>query len=269
MIPIVEVESVLISSTGNYLLVNTSSGALAVRLVDGLGLGITSTNIGSKQALDVNIATSSGNVNVHDGLGNPISSTLSPEGDRYLNAGILQHIIISTGNSSTTNIAGNSYFTGIGESSIGVAAIQVTVISSNNGVLYIQQSTDGVYWDVENSYLVTANFAYSQITKATASYFRILFYNRNNSATLFFRLQTILGPILEPLPRSLTQEGNLRVAIAEHFPTKMEGNSEKISMTDMSVRRLLNDILCELQQMNIHMNQITDLNLNEYDSDKF
>jgi len=57
VIPIVEVESVLISSTGNYLLVNTSSGALAVRIVDGSGIGITSTDIGSgHRALDVNAA---------------------------------------------------------------------------------------------------------------------------------------------------------------------------------------------------------------------
>ena len=60
MIPVIEVEAILYSSTGVALLVDTSSGAQAVRLVGAEGIGVTTKDEsaeygGDTRSLDVNV----------------------------------------------------------------------------------------------------------------------------------------------------------------------------------------------------------------------
>ena len=60
MIPIVEVEALLISSTGEILLVDTDSGAIAARLVGAEGIGVTTKDesedyVAGVRSLDVNV----------------------------------------------------------------------------------------------------------------------------------------------------------------------------------------------------------------------
>ena len=67
MIPIVEVEALLISSTGEILLVDTDSGAIAARLVGAEGLGITTKDESGEygtgsRSLDVNVRSGVGHV---------------------------------------------------------------------------------------------------------------------------------------------------------------------------------------------------------------
>ena len=67
MIPIIEVEAILYSSTGVALLVDTSSGAQAVRLVGAEGLGVTTKDESGEygagaRSLDVNVRSSIGHV---------------------------------------------------------------------------------------------------------------------------------------------------------------------------------------------------------------
>lgn len=67
MIPTIEVEALLISSTGEILLVDTDSGAIAARLVGAEGLGVTTKDESEgyeagARSLDVNIRSGVGHV---------------------------------------------------------------------------------------------------------------------------------------------------------------------------------------------------------------
>jgi len=52
MIPTIEVEALLITSTGELLLVDTSSGAIAARIVGADGSGVTTTTSTGKTMLN-------------------------------------------------------------------------------------------------------------------------------------------------------------------------------------------------------------------------
>lgn len=145
---------------------------------DGTGLAITSTLIGTKQALDV--------------------STL--QGEK-----------VSTLNSSTTNLLSSTSFTGTSESIVGYQSIAINFKSDQNITIQVQQSTDGTNWDISDNYTVLANVSDSRSFKANSSFFRIIVTNNGGSTTTFFRLQTLLSPIGEPLPRALTQNQELKV----------------------------------------------------------
>ena len=76
MIPIVEVEALLISSTGEILLVDTDSGAIAARLVGAEGLGVTTKD----ESEDYAAGTRSLDVNVRSGI---VQVKLTGENLRY------------------------------------------------------------------------------------------------------------------------------------------------------------------------------------------
>jgi len=76
MIPVVEVEALLISSTGDILLVDTDSGALAMRIVGAEGIGVTTKD----ESEDYPAGTRSLDVNVRSGI---VQVKLTGENLRY------------------------------------------------------------------------------------------------------------------------------------------------------------------------------------------
>jgi hypothetical protein len=76
MIPIVEVEALLISSTGDILLVDTDSGAIAARLVGAEGIGVTTKD----ESEEYSAGTRSLDVNVRSGI---VQVRLTGENLRY------------------------------------------------------------------------------------------------------------------------------------------------------------------------------------------
>ncbi len=129
---------------------------------------------------------------------------------------IKQDVIADTNNSSTSNLAGSSTFTGTATSTLGVVGIQVSLKTDQNCMVYVDQSPDGVNWDLIDTYNYNHLIGNFGITvQAISSYVRVRVTNLSSSATTIFRLQTALCPIVESVPRSLTARGNFSVAISE------------------------------------------------------
>lgn len=129
---------------------------------------------------------------------------------------ITQNVIVDSNNSSTNNLLSGATFTGTSTSTLGIVGIQVSLHTDQNCTVYVDQSPDGTNWDLSDPYRFFTGIDNFGITvKAINSYLRVRVTNVSLSATTHFRLQTALCPITESLPRSLTQDGNLKVAIEE------------------------------------------------------
>jgi hypothetical protein len=131
----------------------------------------------------------------------------------YGSSAVIQQVAVDPNNSSTANIAGSGTFVGVSQSTLGVNSVQVNLYATQNCYVYIDQSTDGVNWDIVDMF----NYYYSLggnswTIQATASYYRIRVVNRGTSVATV-RLQTCLCPIVECLPRSLSSNGDLKVEI--------------------------------------------------------
>ena len=124
---------------------------------------------------------------------------------------INQNIIPSIVNSSSANLASSATFTGAAETSLGGAGIQVNLKTDQPTTVKVQQSMDGVNWDIEDIWYLEASIGDSRTFQATASYFRILVTNNGASTTTYLRLQAVLCPIVEALPRKLSSTGDLKV----------------------------------------------------------
>jgi hypothetical protein len=123
-----------------------------------------------------------------------------------------------------------SQFTGTAESTLGVAGIQVSLYCTTNCSVYVEQSPNGINWDISDlynyKYVTHPNFG--KTIQAINSYFRVRVQNESYTITSgSFRLQSCLCPIVETLPRSLSEEGLLMVEVAEI--EDRYGNKAKIS----------------------------------------
>lgn len=125
-----------------------------------------------------------------------------------------QDIKASVVNSSSTNLdAGNGYtFTGKAESSLNVAGLQVSLFANQGCIIKIQQSPDGTNWDMSDQYSYVASGNFGVTVQAISSYFRVIVNTLANATTTIFRLQSVLCPMVESLPRSLDQNQNLKIA---------------------------------------------------------
>lgn len=142
--------------------------------------------------------------------GTYINARMTPDGGLVIN----QDIQIDPLNSSTANLNAGATFTGVAVSNITATAIQVFLKTDQNCTVYLDQSQDGINWDVTdpyNFYHTVGNFAIT--TNAVGAYYRVRVTNIGTSATTYFRLQTIIVPILETLPRTLDENGYLQTAI--------------------------------------------------------
>lgn len=125
-------------------------------------------------------------------------------GDRYVGVGAVQDVKTSTNNSSTAQLASGASFTGTFESTFGVASIQVCVYSDEPMHVSVQQSTDHVNWDIVDEYDLPPCVGDGRTTQAVAEFFRVVLTNLGPATTTELRLQSILCPTVEALPRSLT-----------------------------------------------------------------
>lgn len=127
---------------------------------------------------------------------------------------INQNIQVDSTNSSTTNLAVGATFTGTSISNLNVTAIQVMLKTDQNCTVYIDQSPDGTNWDITDIYNFYASLADFAITvNAVGTHYRVRVTNVGTATTTYFRLQSILVPILSPLPRSLDADGSLQVSV--------------------------------------------------------
>lgn len=125
---------------------------------------------------------------------------------------IQQNITSSTYNSSTANLAAGASFTGTGETTLGIAGIQVQFKASQPCIIQVQQSIDNTNWDVDDEILVIADKPRARTVQAVGNYFRIIVTNIGNTTTSYLRLSVDLCPVVEALPRMLTNYGKLSLA---------------------------------------------------------
>jgi hypothetical protein len=138
------------------------------------------------------------------------SVKVTPDGGICTN----QNIMVNAGCSSTENLAAGATFTGVVDLNIFASGIQVLLKTDQNCTVFVEQSSDGVEWDVIDQYDYFAGGDDFGITvMCVGVYYRVLVTNVGIAATTFFRLQTISVPFVSPLPRSLTATGDLRVAV--------------------------------------------------------
>lgn len=125
-----------------------------------------------------------------------------------------QNILVNEKCSSTANLAVGATFTGEVDLNIFASGIQVLLDADQNCTVDVDQSGDGVNWDVTDQYDYFAETKDFGVTvMCVGVYYRVRVTNVGIATTTSFRLQTISVPFVSPLPRSLTATGDLRVAI--------------------------------------------------------
>jgi hypothetical protein len=134
-------------------------------------------------------------------------NALSLTTDGYLRtqAAVIQKVVASTSNNTTTPLGAGATFTGIGESTLSVAGIQLNVFSDVASAQYgcrVQQSMNNVDWDIVDYFTIEAGKGFGTTIQATASFFRIVYTNGPDAQSVF-RLQVALCPMVEALPRAL------------------------------------------------------------------
>ena len=138
-----------------------------------------------------------------------VPRSLSEEGN--LKIAIKEDTAIVSTLNSTTNIAGNTTFTGTFEGVVNQSGIQVILLYNQNTTLYIDQSIDGTNAAITDTFYGQANEGLSQSVASIAPYYRIRVKNQNISTQATGSAVSAKTAILNVLPRSLDVNGNLRV----------------------------------------------------------
>lgn len=153
-----------------------------------------------------------------------------------LNVNINQYTLVSTVNSSTSNLASSAVFTGTGENINGFNAVQINFKADKNCIIQCEQSIDNTNWDIIDTYNLTASIGDSRTIQLTASYVRILVTNNDLLSTTFLRLQTVYTSIASVLPRALSDDGKLPITYVA--PNGISGMAHgKVTTNAVSVVR--------------------------------
>jgi len=149
---------------------------------------------------------------IEDDSGNIAALHLTTDGDYHLGTSIQQDVQADPNNSSIVDLDAAATFTGTATSTLGVVGLQWSLKTSQNCTVTIEQSPNGTNWDISDTWeYYYAKGGSGGTVQALNSYWRILVKNNGLIATSGFRLQAILCPIAEPLPRKLSPYGNLQV----------------------------------------------------------
>ena len=143
-----------------------------------------------------------------------------------------QEVLASPDNSSVAPLAaGAPGFVGNWVSTLGVNAIQVTLFTNQNCTVYVDQTTDTTPGAVDTTdtynYYIGIGAGFGITVQAVGAYVRVRVMNNSTSLATPFRLNTVLCPIVEALPRSLDEHGNLKVGIrqlVDHLGFEMLGS---------------------------------------------
>lgn len=129
------------------------------------------------------------------------------------------NVLQSASNTSVVQLAAGATFTGgwDGASALLSASVQVMVLSNLAGILYVDQAqnTAGTVGVDTEQFAVTAGVPYFANVAIIGKAVRVRFTNSGTAATTTFALSTILTSTKPPLPKTLTQQGNLKVSIQE------------------------------------------------------
>lgn len=194
-----------ITKISGSVTVTPGTGTFQTQVTTGSITVFQSTNAWNENLMQISGSTPSSTnplpVRLSDGSGY-IASVVNG-GIRYTANAMIQNVVASSSNNSTVNLSSGASFTGASESTLGIAAIQVNIKSDQNATIQVQQSPDGINWDIIDSYTVSASTGDGRTIQATASFFRVIVTNTGTAVSTFFRLQVALCPTVEAVPRSL------------------------------------------------------------------
>lgn len=130
---------------------------------------------------------------------------------------VIQDALALPNNSSTANINSGATWTGTAwDDTLGVNGIQVNIVADQNCTVYVDQSMDGLTSHITDSFkYVASKGGNSWTVQATASHVRVRVTNTSPTNTTSLIVQTVLCPIVDPLPRALAADGCLRVDVGE------------------------------------------------------
>jgi len=148
-----------------------------------------------------------------DSVGNSIASFQDAGGNYHLASAMIQNILTSSGNTTTTNLTAGTTFTGVAEEAFGISGIQVFHSADQDCIIYVDQSVDNTFADttqtIIDSFECLANLPCTRTYTSVAPYFRLRITNTGSSATTKILSAAGMTPIINPLPRSLTEDGRL------------------------------------------------------------
>jgi hypothetical protein len=128
---------------------------------------------------------------------------------------------VSANNSSTANLAAGATFTGAADAVTEVDALHIYLFATENCTLIVDQSSNGINWDISNTFTSTANVGYSTTVASVAGFYRVRVTNNGASATTSLRLATQFSAGISALPRSTgqtTASNSVPVTIASDQP---------------------------------------------------
>lgn len=134
----------------------------------------------------------------------------------YFNS-IVQKTTSDPNNTSTANLAGGATFTGATTPTLGLGAVglQVSLNTDQNCLVYVDQSPDGIHWDLYDPLPFYVGKPFGWTWQAILPYYRVRVINQSASVTTYFRLESTLIPVSVAVPRSLSAKGNLKVGVYE------------------------------------------------------
>lgn len=123
---------------------------------------------------------------------------------------------ISQSNSSTIPIIAGATFTGDGEQCSDFSDIVISCKTDQDGVLYVDFSTDKSNWDSTLTYQVTASINEVHRLKVSKAFYRIRFNNSSASNQSFIRLQSLMqtenGVLSAPLNLAVSQDADATIS---------------------------------------------------------
>jgi hypothetical protein len=148
---------------------------------------------------------------------------------------ISQNVTVDTANSVSgativtyVNAADIWNYNGVGTSTLGVNAIQITVTSTKNLTVYVDQGNANNAFQITDTYEYLTTKQFGITIQAVAGYVRVRVKN-TSGASATATIDTVLCPIVEALPRSLDSYGNLKVAMqssSDHYGFEVENTPQ-------------------------------------------
>lgn len=121
---------------------------------------------------------------------------------------------LSTANSSSVNLAAAATFTGTIESAFNQPAAQVMVFCDQPYTVQVDQFNDLSNLISTDTFTRAAGIPMNENVQVNGDFFRLRVTNNGAATTTNLRIETTYGPI-PPLPRALSNNGNLKVTLNE------------------------------------------------------
>jgi hypothetical protein len=157
--------------------------------------------------------------------------------------------VLSTVNSSNVQLAAAGVFTGTIESVSGLDSVTLLVTSDQPYTVSLRQYMDlaGTKLVSTDTFTKIANQSLNEVVKLSTGFVQVVVTNTGLAAQTTFELQTLYG-MLDVLPRTVTNKGNLKTAIEEAgvytvgLPTLTSGDSGQFQL-DRNSKLLTNSVI--------------------------